>query len=259
MPHIHLFEFEDLPWFPSVIRQGMVDYLGILMKTLKFYKPIVPHLRQALDATDEKVITDLCSGNGGPVETISREMANRPDIQFVLTDKFPNQPAWEELRKSSSGDIRYKEEPVDVMNIPSGLEGVLTMFSAVHHFRPGDLKHILGQVVEHRRPVAIFDSGDKHLGTVLGIIFIHPVIFLLATPFFKPFRWSRIFFTYLIPLIPLCTIWDGVISVLRLYRKKDLMHIAGKADQFAAFHWDCGTVKNKFGFRVNYLIGIPAM
>jgi len=46
---IHLFEFEDLPWFPGVIREGMVDYLRFILGNINFYKPIVPLIKEGLD------------------------------------------------------------------------------------------------------------------------------------------------------------------------------------------------------------------
>ena len=33
-----------------------------------------------------------------------------------------------------------------------------------------------------------------------------------ATPFVRPFRWSRLLFTYVIPLIPLLVLFDGTVS-----------------------------------------------
>jgi len=96
------------------------------------------------------------------------------------------------------------------MKVPKNLNGLQTMFSAFHHFRTTDAKKILRNAMDNNRPIAIFDGGDKNILVFVGIIFIHLIIFFLFTPFFKPFRLSRIIFTYALPLIPLCTIWDGI-------------------------------------------------
>ena len=106
-------------------------------------------------------------------------------------------------------------------------------------------------------PIGIFDSGDKHIGTILGILFFHPILFFFCTPFIKPFKWSRIFFTYIIPLIPIYTIWDGVVSILRLYRPDELLNMAKSIDRENKYDWESGNIKNKIGFSVAYLIGIP--
>ena len=98
------------------------------------------------------------------------------------------------------------------------------MFTAFHHFMPEEAKKILNDAAEKKVSIAIFDSG-KVLPTIFLLPLLEPITFFFLTPFFKPFRWSRLVFTYLIPLIPICTIWDGCISVLRLYSMKDMKQL----------------------------------
>ena len=91
---------------------------------------------------------------------------------------------------------------------------------------------------------------------MFGILILHPLGMLLVTPFLKPFKFSRLFFTYLIPLIPLYTIWDGLVSILRLYSPKDLYKIANSIPNHN-YTWRLGQVKNVLGIKVAYLIGVP--
>ena len=67
---------------------------------------------------------------------------------------------------------------------------------------------------------------------------------LLLTPFFRPFRLSRLVFTYLLPLIPLTTIWDGVVSILRLYSPAELLALARRADPTGRLRWQAGTLRH---------------
>jgi len=130
------------------------------------------------------------------------------------------------------------------------------MFSAYHHFKPDAAKAILKNAVDNNAGIAIFDGGNKDLLMILGIIIIHPIAFFFLTPFFKPFRFSRLLFTYLIPLIPLCTVWDGIVSILRLYTPKDLYQLTRHLDA-EHYTWRSGKVKNKLGMKIAYLIGYP--
>jgi hypothetical protein len=59
-----------------------------------------------------------------------------------------------------------------------------------------------------------------------------------------------------VPLIPLCTIWDGVISIVRLYKPAELLMIANSVNDHS-FKWKAGNLKNKFGMKVTYLLGYP--
>ena len=45
---LRLFEFEDLSWFPAVVRAGMMDYLHFMISLLGTYRPIVPLLAEGL-------------------------------------------------------------------------------------------------------------------------------------------------------------------------------------------------------------------
>ncbi len=212
---LQLFEFEDLPWFPSVIREGMVDYLGFVLGVINFYQPIVPLLKECLEKSGQRRIIDLCSGGGGAIERVRRNLMELTgeDLYITLTDKFPNLRAFEHLEKLSQGKITFIAQPIDALDVPNDLNGLRTMFSAFHHFRPAAARRILRNAVDNERSIAIFDGGDKNIVLLLGIVIFHPIMFFLFTPFFRPFRISRIFFTYILPLIPICTIWDGLISV----------------------------------------------
>src|SRR4029079_17983754 len=105
-------------------------------------------------------------------------------------------------------------------------------------------------------PIAIFDGGDKGILGMIGILIIHPLAFLLFTPFFKPFKISRLLFTYLIPLIPLYTVWDGCVSMRRLYKPGELLKIA-KGTSAGSYKWVAGKTTSRFGLHASYLIGTP--
>lgn len=255
---LHLFEFEDLDWFPDVIRTGGTDYLRYFLKYTSLYEPVAPLIYDMLQQTGQQAVVDLCSGAGGSIEETFKAVnkLSKQKIQFLLTDKFPNSEAYAHISRNTANSIYGMEEPVDAMDVPACVGGVRVMFSAVHHFRPDGVKAVLKNAVDSNKAIALFDGGDKNIFSILGILLLHPIVFLLLTPFFKPFKLSRLLFTYIVPLIPLYTIWDGCVSILRLYKPQELMSIANDigADHYA---WQCGKLKNKWGLHVTYLTGIP--
>ena len=253
----HLFEFEDQSWFPDVIRTGGTDYLRYLLVATEVYKPCIVLLNEVLKQTGETKIVDLCSGGGGYIEQVYHEFNYVPtnDISFTLTDKFPNIEAYKHLQNKTNGKIGFDARSVDAASVPADLKGTRTMFSAIHHFQPGQVRSILKNAVDNNASIAIFDGGDKSIFSILGILVIHPIAFLLFTPFFKPFKFSRLFFTYILPLIPLYTIWDGCVSILRLYKPKELLKIASEVS--GTYKWTAGKTTSKFGLHASYLIGTP--
>jgi len=84
-----------------------------------------------------------------------------------------------------------------------------------------------------------------------------PLMVLLTTPFIRPFRWSRLLWTYLIPVVPLVSLFDGLVSCLRTYSVAELRELVEglEADDY---QWEIGEVKSKANpIPVTYLIGVP--
>jgi hypothetical protein len=256
---VHLFEFEDFTWFPDVIRAGGTDYLRYFLIRTELYQPCIDLIYETLKVTGGKKIIDLCSGGGGYIEYVHKglnTLEKGNNFTITLTDKFPNIEAYQLIKKRTGNSIDYCDESVDVFHVPENLRGFRILFSAIHHFKPCQVRAILQNATGNNAPVAFFDGGERGIFAILGLILIHPVAFLIFTPFFKPFKLSRLFFTYIIPLIPLYTIWDGVVSILRMYRPEDLRQIAESlnADHYV---WKSGKTKNRFGIKASYLIGYP--
>jgi hypothetical protein len=82
-----------------------------------------------------------------------------------------------------------------------------------------------------------------------------PLRVLLAAPFIRPFRWSRLFWTYFVPVLPLVLLFDMLVSCLRIYNVQELRDLTVGLDRY---RWNIGTVRGKpIPFRVTYLIGVP--
>ena len=253
-----LFEFEDLPWFPKVIRAGMMDYLRFMISALGTYQPIVPLLVRALQQTRQTHILELCAGAGGGTAGILRSLraTGRPEARVCLTDLYPQPAAWQALQVINPG-LEFEPAPVDATAVPATLTGFRTVFSAFHHFPPTAAEALLADAVRQRTGIGVFEGAGKHWAELLLAVTVLPIAQLLITPFIRPFRLSRLFFTYVLPLIPLFTIWDGCVSILRMYPPEQLRALADRADPHQQFAWQAGTIRHWWGPQVTYLIGVP--
>jgi hypothetical protein len=206
----------------------------------------------------EKHIVDLCSGGGGYIEQVYEglDRIERDCCTVTLTDKYPNVSAYQLISDRTNGKIGYCGDSIDVFNVPKELKGFRVLYSAVHHFKPEQVKSIVRDAVNSNASIGIFDGGEKNIRAILGILIIHPIAFLLFTPFLKPFKFSRLFFTYIIPIIPLYTIWDGIVSILRMYQPEELLEMAELVGS-RNYTWKSGRTKNRFGLSASYLIGYP--
>lgn len=255
------FELEDQSWFPDVLRDYMTDYLRFLFHTLDLYRPAVHILKNSLEQLrNTQQIIDLCSGSGGTIEKIRDRFTKeyKQPLKFVLTDLYPRYHAYQYLSRKTENAISFVEHPVDATNVPIHLHGFRTMFSGIHHFNREQVRDIIRNTIEANQGIAIFDGGDRNVAIMLLILIFHPIALLLGTPFIKPFRWQRLAFTYLIPVVPICTVWDGLISILNLYNPSQLLSIARELDD-NHYKWEAGKVRNKFGLRIMYFTGIPSV
>ena len=256
---MRLFEFEDLPWFPAVLRAGMMDYLRFMISALGTYRPVVPLLAEALRHTRQTQLLELGAGAGGGTEGLWRALqtTHSPALRILLTDLYPQPAAWADLARRTHGAISGTAQPVDALQVPAGLAGFRTIFSAFHHFAPAPATALLADAVRANAGIGVFEGAGRHWWEFLAAWTVLPLAQLLLTPFFRPFRLSRLVFTYLIPLIPLCTIWDGTVSILRMYPPAQLLALAHRADPHGTFRWQAGKVRHWWGPQATYLIGIP--
>lgn len=255
---IRFFEFEDKAWLPENIREGMTDYLRFILNTGNFYEPVAVQIVHLLEQTNSEQVIDLCAGGGGTMEQMQKiiELKYALPVQFILTDIFPNINAYQYIQQRTKGKISYVDLPVDAAKVPQKLQGVRTIFSAFHHFDNGTAIKVIEDVVEKKAAIGVFDGGDKNIFFIIAMTILHPIAFILFTPFLRPFKWSRLFFTYILPIIPICTMWDGIVSIIRLYTPQQLLKMASGVNH-KDYSWTAGKVKNKFGMQITFLLGYP--
>jgi hypothetical protein len=251
-------EIHDQPWFPGSLRDLVTDTLQSLWNFFGFYEPIVPRLRNALQEARTHQILDLCSGGGGPWVRLIRDFEEdeRFPVNICLTDKFPNPKAFERAQDTSHKRVVFRAGPVDATCVPRNLQGFRTIFSSFHHFPPDVARAILQDAVEQQQGVGVFELPKRDWLTILLVSFI-PVMAMALAPFIRPFRWSRLLWTYLIPVVPFVVWFDGVVSCLRAYTTAELRELTQGLGQ-EGYRWEAGEVKNgRLPVPVTYLIGYP--
>ncbi|MBI3756343.1 MAG: class I SAM-dependent methyltransferase [Deltaproteobacteria bacterium] len=251
-----LFEFEDLPWFPRRLRSYMQDHLAFMGNlSAPAYKGFVEKLQTAMERLGQHDLLDLCSGSGGPVRTILQLLRKQGfEARAQLSDLFPNIEAYQRLAKETGGAIQGIESPLDATNVPAHIGGFRFIANGFHHLPPPAAGQVLADAVAKRRGIAVVEMVNRSFLAFLSLG-VGVVAVFLATPFLKPFRASRIVLTYLLPLIPLLLIWDGVVSCLRVYSPAELRELVSQLGP-NEYEWDIGTIPIGPG-KITYLIGVP--
>ena len=252
MRRLHLFEFGDQQWFPQILRDAETTYLATSYRIFSVLpRRWAEKIATVLRPGEPAEILDLCSGSGGAMPLILEELNKHGcDARAMLTDLFPNPTAVSHPR------IVWVAEPVDATRVSPKLAGVRTMFSAFHHFRPDAAKAILKDAFDRRCAICIFESGSDGVlaaGAMLGA----PVAVLALMPFARPFRIPYLVFTYLIPLLPFIILWDGMVSILRIYSPGEMKKLTEDL-QAPDYAWEIGRIQ-LFSILdgLPYLIGRP--
>jgi hypothetical protein len=123
-----------------------------------------------------------------------------------------------------------------------------------HHFPPEAARAILADAAAKNVPIALFEVTKRSPLYILAMLF-SAVTVMLVTPAIRPLKWSRLLFTYLIPLIPFVVTWDGIVSCLRTYTVEELTTMTEELSE--THKWDVGELKGKRVLPATYLIGLP--
>jgi hypothetical protein len=179
--------------------------------------------------------------------------------EIVLTDLYPNAPAFRRLEEESHGLIKARYESTSANDVPPELEGVRTLFTALHHFNPEQARMILADAVRKRASIAVFEPLER---TVRMLVLLGVVSFIRGfthTPRVGKLTFQRFLVTYVLPLAPAIFAWDGVVSVLRSYTRDELRDIATGIPS-AAYRWEAERfeVAGPYGpMPTTCLVGIP--
>lgn len=261
MRRIHLFEFLDLPWYPRTFRRIQTDYLQFAATMGMGHQNLIPLFKKALQHAGISEIVDLCSGGTGPWMRLQEQFKEAGmSVSVTLTDIYPDPEAMQKWEDASSQGIEYLTEPVDAMKVPRYLKGMRTLIEGFHHFKPAQARAILQDAVANRAAIGIFEASLKPpLG--LFLLILAPIMTLLgyffATPLIKPRTLSRFFWTYLVPVVPLATCWDGVVSLLRVYSMQELQELTDTL-KYKDYIWEIGQASTGTPlFVFSYLLGYP--
>jgi hypothetical protein len=277
MRRMKLIEIHDHPRFPAGLRNLVTDALEALWEFGNSYKPILDRLHAGLVASGETPapVLDLCSGGGGPWLRLAEQLEKKYNcpVTVCLTDKYPNREAIDRVRqrlraaaprseaaygKGDRAQIDFSGAPVDALRIPDRMRGFRTIFSAFHHFDPAEAQAILASAEASGRGIGVFEVARRGI-TTMAVLCITPFLVLLLTPLMRPFRWGRLLWTYVLPVVPFVIWYDGWASCLRAYSQVELRELVSgvrRESPAAGYRWQIGEARSGL-LPVTYVVGYP--
>lgn len=266
MKRIHLFEFEDLQWFPKWMRTSMTNVIVVFHKVTGTQEVVANLLKKVKRQYDFKQIVDIGAGSGGimpkAVEELNGQLKGEP-VKLLLTDLYPNPDYIKHINDNTASHIHYQSEPLDATHLDKAPQGLKTMMNSFHHMPPPVAKNILLSAQRNKEPLLIYEMAENNIPTIawwlflplsLLIVFIMALVLTLKS---RPLTAKQLIFTYLIPIIPLCYAWDGQVSMIRMYTFDDIKELLHGEDD-DDYVWTMETAMKENGKKQGYyILGLP--
>lgn len=229
MRRIHGFEFNELDWCPEIIRTSIVEILGNGQRWGRIYDPMAPVFADFCRRAKCETVLDLCSGSGEPAGILIDALKRQgiPSPRFIISDLFPNIEAMNRSAARHPGLIQVNEESVNATNVPPSLKAsARTIISAFHHFPPTLAADILADCVAQRQALFILEGFPRSFRRFLAFLPFLTIAFCVNPFLTKKHRILKFIFTFIIPVIALLGLWDGITSSLRVHTKDEMMRMA---------------------------------
>lgn len=259
MRRMHLFELHEEPWFPEVLRSIFRAGLGKTQSKLGVFDNAIPKIRDFLGGSERSSrVLDLCSGSGQTtihILDLFQKCEDGKEVEVMLSDLYPEVERFERLRAERPHSVSYCEEPVDALRPPDLGPHCRSIFASLHHFRPPQVRRILEDAACRSEGICVLESTTRSWKSLLATLPMPLLAAVVCGVTLRPWRFSHLLWSVLIPVIPLVVLWDSVVSTLRSYTVEDLRRITGSMD-CEGFEWIVGEVPMvKTGLPTTYLIG----
>ncbi|EME50265.1 hypothetical protein DOTSEDRAFT_122382, partial [Dothistroma septosporum NZE10] len=197
--------------------------------------------------SDQWKIIDFCSGSGGPIPLIESLINQRREdpIPFLLTDPNPNLDSFIAVAAKSDG-LSFIPQPVSAANPPfavistttrgdkdasaragyetDGRKVFRTFCGSFHRFDDGVARKALRSTMETSDAVVIVEMQDSRVGGLILVLLEVVMSYLMAVFWFWHDK-TLLLFTYVVPILPIMHILDGVARCLRTRSLEEILEL----------------------------------
>lgn len=259
LPRLQLVELNDQPWVPAAIRDTVVESLSRTLAWGHMLRGLVGPFEAFLQGTGASEVLDIGAGAGGPAAILVDEIraAGRTPPRFLLTDLHPREAVWAELAKTRAGALDFVASSVDATHIPADLSHgrARSIINVLHHFPPELARAVLEDAVRGGVGVFVAEGFERN---PLGFAAFAPsgLPALAMNPVLSPHhRLFKAWLTWATPLALGISLWDGVVSTLRVYTEAELRAMVAPFGD--GFTWVYGTFPYPAFGGGYYFYGVP--
>jgi hypothetical protein len=261
--HLLTFEFNDSPKCPKFIRESILEVLGDSIRNAGVYDVLAPRFSRFCEDVGAREILEFGAGSGEStavfLDAILAGTVKPPHI--YISDLYPMADVMAQTCRRYPAQFTAITESVDLCNPPATPPHDMRMvLSAFHHFDTEIAQSFLRDSQEKGVAVFIAEPFTKTLKSFFPL-FIHGFTSLARNGIFaRKMRGLKFLFTFLVPLIPMCLLWDGLISMIRMYDERGFQEIVDSLPKSKQdYKWHYVEVPVPLGGTASVFMGRPVV
>lgn len=220
---LHLFEFMDHARTPQAIRQTLLDVLDFCNRDFRpHYQDIAAEILRHLKGTPITQVVELGAGTA-PITQALAGSDSSEHLRLIPSDLYPEPTLWKKLENQHPKQVQPAYHPVDFTIPQQSVPGSSVVLSAtLHHIPTTQRMATLQALAESADLVLIFEPVQKNPVSMFLVLFA--VIPALLTPLARwtsPGSVRRVLWCWLVPIVPLMFVWDGLVSCIRQWNRAE--------------------------------------
>ncbi len=258
LPRLQLFEFNDAPWAPPLLRETLIWSLGRAMSWAGVLDGLTKPFSDWLARTGSAEVVELGAGTGESAAAFLAAFERRGVAlpRFVLTDLEPRVTAWQAQQRARP-TIDFVAQPVDALAPPDGLlrGRACALINTLHHFPPAQARRALLSVCAQASGVFVAEGMVRNPLRFLSMAPAGFAASVLAPLLLPGHRARRAGLTWFTPALAAAGAWDGCVSALRMHAESDLREFVAQLGD--SWTWQSGAFTfGRFGLG-SYFAGAP--
>jgi hypothetical protein len=216
----HLFEWMDLDWLPTSLRNTMREILecGNARPFRPYYEWVAAEVKREIVEKGYRNAVELGAGTA----PITRLLARDPGLDgvtLIVCDLKPDVEAFRDLEAKYPGRVMPEYGLVDFSQPrvwPS--KTLLFLSGTFHHLPPAIRNQVLHSLTNSADETMMFEPLRRTFVSIVFVFFsIFPALLLPLSFISRPGRLRRFLWCWLLPIAPVLFWWEGLISCLRMW------------------------------------------
>jgi hypothetical protein len=217
------FQFNASPRTPAVLHRTLIEVIEFCNGRFRpYYAQVVERILAHVRTHHFDTVVELGAGSA----PLTRRLVEHPDardLRFVVCDLIPDADLYHELETRHPGRITGLTEPVDFGQPRDwGPRTLLVLCATFHHVPRRVRPQVLAALVESAGGAMFFAPVRKTWRSLAGaLLVLVPALLLPVVYLGRPGRLRRLFWCWVLPIVPMMMLWDGVGGCLRQWDADD--------------------------------------